>query len=178
MANIPNPGFAATSNQAPLPTLFIPHSGGPCFFMDWTMGPADTWNKMADFLKGIDASLGRRPKAVLVVSGHWEEPAFTVDSGERPFLIYDYAGFPPHTYQLKYPAPGSPALAQRVLELLAGGRNSGGGRPATGMGPWRLHSLQADLSRRRRPHSSAFTKIRTRSGGPSCRRACPRAVAK
>jgi aromatic ring-opening dioxygenase catalytic subunit (LigB family) len=116
--NMPNLHGAAESKPALLPTLFIPHGGGPCFFMDWTMGPPDTWNKMADFLMGIDASIGRRPKAVLVVSGHWEEPSFTVGSGEQPSLIYDYSGFPPHTYQLKYPAPGSPTVARRVHELL------------------------------------------------------------
>jgi aromatic ring-opening dioxygenase catalytic subunit (LigB family) len=119
MAKTSNLNRDSTAERAPLPTLFIPHGGGPCFFMDWTMGPPDTWNKMADFLRGIDASIGRRPKAVLVVSGHWEEPNFTVGSGERPSLIYDYSGFPPHTYELKYSAPGSPELARRVQELLS-----------------------------------------------------------
>jgi aromatic ring-opening dioxygenase catalytic subunit (LigB family) len=119
MAKTPNLNRDSTAERAPLPTLFIPHGGGPCFFMDWAMGPPDTWNKMADFLRGIDASIGRRPKTVLVISGHWEEPNFTIGSGERPSLIYDYSGFPPHTYALKYPPPGSPELARRVQELLS-----------------------------------------------------------
>ena len=38
-----------------LPTLFIPHGAGPCFFMDWTRGPADTWDRTAAWLKGIVA---------------------------------------------------------------------------------------------------------------------------
>ncbi|HEY8572406.1 class III extradiol ring-cleavage dioxygenase [Phenylobacterium sp.] len=101
-----------------LPTLFIPHGAGPCFFMEWTRGPADTWEKTAAWLKGLVDSLPERPKAILVVSGHWEEPQFTVGSGERPELIFDYYGFPEHTYRLTFDAPGSPALARRVRELL------------------------------------------------------------
>ncbi len=118
MANDLNSDGVAPRNQALLPTLFIPHGGGPCFFMDWTMGPPDTWVRMADFLKNLGASVGRRPKAVLVISGHWEEPEFTIGSGINPSLIYDYSGFPPHTYQLKYAAQGAPELALRVQELL------------------------------------------------------------
>src|SRR3954467_5224841 len=101
-----------------LPTLFIPHGAGPCFFMDWTRGPADTWDATAAWLKGLLATLPERPKAILVVSGHWEEPQFTVGSAERPPLIFDYYGFPEETYRLTFDAPGSPALAKRVRELL------------------------------------------------------------
>jgi aromatic ring-opening dioxygenase catalytic subunit (LigB family) len=74
---------------------------------------------MAAWLRGLGASLGEKPRAVLVISGHWERDEFTVGSSVRPPLIYDYSGFPRHTYELKYDAPGSPALAQRVRELLA-----------------------------------------------------------
>ncbi len=99
-----------------MPTWFIPHGGGPCFFMDWN--PADAWDKMADFLKGIAGTLPQRPRAIVLVSAHWQEPSFGVISGARPGLIFDYYGFPPHTYDLKYPAPGDPALAARVTGLL------------------------------------------------------------
>ena len=103
------------------PTLFIPHGGGPCFFMDPLPGlPPDMWDKMAEYLRGIDASLGRRPKAIVVISGHWETARPTVNTAERPSLLFDYHGFPEHTYKLTYPATGSPALAARVRELLAG----------------------------------------------------------
>ena len=101
-----------------LPTLFIPHGAGPCFFMEWSRGPAETWDATAEWLKGLVASLPARPKAILVVSGHWEEPQFTVGSGERPELIFDYYGFPEHTYRLAFDAPGSPELAKRVRGLL------------------------------------------------------------
>lgn len=99
------------------PTLFIPHGGGPCFFMEWN--PRDAWDAMAAYLRGIAATLPERPKTIVVVSAHWQESGFAVTSAERPALIYDYYGFPPHTYQLQYPASGSPALAKRLAGLLA-----------------------------------------------------------
>ena len=101
------------------PTLYLPHGGGPCFFMDWTMGPPDTWARMERWLRGLAATLDERPRAVVVVSAHWEESGFVATTGTRPELIYDYYGFPSHTYELRYPAPGDPALAARVQELLS-----------------------------------------------------------
>ena len=97
------------------PSFFIPHGGGPCFFMDWD--PPDTWKGMEVFLRGLGADLPR-PRAVLVISAHWEETAFTVNAARQPPLLYDYAGFPAHTYRLRYPAGGDPALAQRTQTLL------------------------------------------------------------
>lgn len=99
-----------------LPAYFIPHGGGPCFFMDWD--PRDTWKKMENWLKSLSASVKERPKAILVISAHWEEDAFTIMSNPAPPLIYDYYGFPPETYELKYPAPGAPDLAKKVAGLL------------------------------------------------------------
>jgi aromatic ring-opening dioxygenase catalytic subunit (LigB family) len=58
------------------------------------------------------------PKALLVVSGHWEERAFTASVAEHPELIFDYSGFPEHTYRLTWPAPGDPVLARRVAAML------------------------------------------------------------
>jgi aromatic ring-opening dioxygenase catalytic subunit (LigB family) len=101
-----------------LPTYFIPHGAGPCFFMDWTRGPAHTWDKTAAWLKGLMADLPERPKAILIVSGHWEAPAFTVGASPAPPMLFDYFGFPEHTYRLTFAAPGAPALAQRVRSLL------------------------------------------------------------
>ncbi|MEZ5460527.1 class III extradiol ring-cleavage dioxygenase [Dokdonella sp.] len=100
-----------------LPTVFLPHGAGPCFFMDWQ--PAGTWDRMARWLGGLSAQLGATPKALLVVSAHWEAPVFTVNAQAAPGLLYDYSGFPEHTYRLEWPAPGSPALATRVGELIA-----------------------------------------------------------
>ncbi|GBQ69420.1 aromatic ring-opening dioxygenase catalytic subunit LigB [Ameyamaea chiangmaiensis NBRC 103196] len=82
------------------------------------MEGADIWDTMAAYLRGIAATLPQRPTAILVVSGHWETTVPTVTSGLAPPLIYDYRGFPEHTYHLRYPAPGSPHLAARVRALL------------------------------------------------------------
>ena len=102
------------------PTYFIPHGGGPCFFMDPPAGlPKDTWDSMADFLKGMDDALGARPKAVLVISAHWQTKTPAVHVGETPDLLFDYYGFPAHTYELTYPVKGDPSLAAHVQEVLA-----------------------------------------------------------
>lgn len=99
-----------------LPTLFVPHGAGPCFFMDWE--PADTWSRMADWLRAVPERLGAQPAALLVVSGHWETPVYSVNAQTTPPLLYDYTGFPQHTYELAYPVAGAPALALRTQELL------------------------------------------------------------
>jgi aromatic ring-opening dioxygenase catalytic subunit (LigB family) len=104
------------SHATKLPTYFIPHGGGPCFFMEWD--PPGTWDKMGAWLSSLAADVGEKPKAIIVISAHWEEDAFTVTSGTAPQLIYDYYGFPQRTYELAYPAPGAPALAARVAGLL------------------------------------------------------------
>jgi len=74
--------------MAELPVLYIPHGGGPCFFMDWTMGPPDTWHRMAEWLRHVPDLVGATPKAVLVISGHWEEEPVAVflqaASGRKP----------------------------------------------------------------------------------------------
>lgn len=101
-----------------MPTLFIPHGGGPCFFMDWTEGPADTWVPMGTWLSSLAKSLPSRPRSLVVISAHWEEPEVTIISGAAPSLLYDYYGFPEHTYKLEYPAPGAPVLAEKIAKLL------------------------------------------------------------
>jgi aromatic ring-opening dioxygenase catalytic subunit (LigB family) len=101
-----------------LPTLFIPHGGGPCFFMDPPAANPHMWDGLAAYLRGIDGSLGVRPKAVLVISGHWENPLPTFNIALKPGLLFDYYGFPEHTYRLRYPAAGAPELAKRVRTLL------------------------------------------------------------
>ncbi len=101
-----------------LPTVFISHGGGPCFFMEWTMGPADTWDRLAEFLRSFEALIDRRPKAIVVISGHHEGDVVEIMSSSAPPMLFDYYGFPPHTYELSYPAPGSPELADRIAALL------------------------------------------------------------
>lgn len=110
-----------------LPTLFVPHGGGPCFFMDPNGGPADPmWQPMQAYLAGLIDSLPERPRAILLVSGHWEEPQVTVHTGDHPGLLYDYYGFPEHTYRLRWDAPGDPGLSRRAKALIEAAGFPGG----------------------------------------------------
>ncbi|MGE0115235.1 MAG: class III extradiol ring-cleavage dioxygenase [Steroidobacteraceae bacterium] len=100
-----------------LPTYFISHGGGPWpWMMDQMQGAYD---RLEASLKQMPAQVGTTPKAVLVISGHWEERDFVVMSSPNPPMLYDYYGFPEHTYRIKYAAPGSPQIAERVRELIA-----------------------------------------------------------
>jgi aromatic ring-opening dioxygenase catalytic subunit (LigB family) len=58
------------------------------------------------------------PKAIVVVSAHWEGNPVRITSAAQPPMLYDYDGFPPEAYQYDYPAPGHPALAQTIHDLL------------------------------------------------------------
>jgi aromatic ring-opening dioxygenase catalytic subunit (LigB family) len=80
--------------------------------------PPDLWDSMAAYLRGLDSDLGVRPSAVVVISGHWESERPAVNVAAHPGLLFDYYGFPEHTYRLTYSAPGSPGVAGRVRELL------------------------------------------------------------
>lgn len=102
----------------PTPTFFISHGGGPWPWMkdEWQ----GAYDLLAAALRRMPQDIGTRPHAVLMVSAHWEESEFTVQSHPAPGMIYDYSGFPDYTYRIRYTAPGSPALALRVQHLLQG----------------------------------------------------------
>lgn len=100
-----------------LPTYFVSHGGGPWPFMKAQYGA--TYDILEQSLADMPRQVGGKPKAVLVISGHWEEAVPTLSSGARPAMIYDYNGFPAHTYQVRYDAPGAPELAQRAARLLS-----------------------------------------------------------
>ena len=98
-----------------LPTYFISHGGGP-----WPYMPEyrQSMRGLELSLQDIPRQIGTAPRAVLVISGHWEEAAFTVMASARPPMVYDYYGFPAHTYEVVYGAPGAPDVALRVQQLL------------------------------------------------------------
>lgn len=101
--------------MARLPTYFISHGGGP---WPWLANMRQMLASLETSLARMPAEIGTVPKAILMVSGHWEEPDFAVMSSPAPGMVYDYGGFPPETYKIVYPAPGAPDLAARTAELL------------------------------------------------------------
>jgi aromatic ring-opening dioxygenase catalytic subunit (LigB family) len=106
------------SSEERLPAVYIPHGGGPWHVMKDAFGDAAGYERLESYLSGLGARLKPRTKAFLVVSAHWEERKPTVHFGPQPGMLYDYYGFPEHTYKLSWPAPGDPALAARTEGLL------------------------------------------------------------
>lgn len=98
-----------------LPTYFISHGGGP---WPWIPDMRRNFKILEDSLARMPSELDQTPKAVLMISGHWEGDDFAVMSSPNPPMVYDYYGFPPHTYEITYPAPGAPELAERTADLI------------------------------------------------------------
>lgn len=101
-------------SKSRLPTYFISHGGGPWPYMPETRARMQV---LEASLADIPRQLSSRPSAVLVVSGHWEAPQFRVMGNPNPPMVYDYHGFPTHTYSVRYQAPGAPDVARRVQQL-------------------------------------------------------------
>jgi aromatic ring-opening dioxygenase catalytic subunit (LigB family) len=98
-----------------LPTYFISHGGGP---WPWLPERRAMMQKLEASLANMANEIDVKPKAILMVSGHWEEDDFAVMASPHPGMVYDYGGFPAFTYQIKYSSPGAPDVAKRVSELL------------------------------------------------------------
>lgn len=100
----------------------LSHGGGPMP----VLGDPSHADLVESMRTRVPAILGlndtaRRPKAIVLVTAHWSEAVPSISSGAKPKLLYDYGGFPPEAYRLKYDAPGSPEVAQRVSALLKKG---------------------------------------------------------
>ena len=102
------------SNEIPKKpsSIYISHGGGPLP----VLGDPDH-AEMVTHLEAVAATI-EKPSAIVVVSAHWEESVATITACARPPIIYDYSGFPPESYELKYSAPGDPDLAHGVQEIL------------------------------------------------------------
>jgi aromatic ring-opening dioxygenase catalytic subunit (LigB family) len=102
------------------PAIYIPHGGGPWPFVETGFGPRAMWEPLETYLRSLVTGLSERPRAILVSSAHWEEPQPTLMTGARPPMLYDYGGFPPEAYELRWDAPGpDTTLVRRAQELLA-----------------------------------------------------------
>ncbi|MBC7458197.1 MAG: dioxygenase, partial [Bdellovibrionaceae bacterium] len=99
-----------------MPVYFISHGGGP---WPWLQGPyREAYQQLESSLKKLPYELPEKPKAILMISGHWEENNFSIMTHPKPPMLYDYGGFPQHTYHIKYPAVNSAELISRVQTLL------------------------------------------------------------
>lgn len=113
-----------------LPTYFLSHGGGPWPWMkEFRPGAYDLLEKS---LHDVRKELGEAPRAVLMISGHWEADRFLLSSAARPPMVFDYSGFPEHTYRIRYDAPGDPALAETVRAMLDRGGVTAGLDPRRG----------------------------------------------
>lgn len=110
------------------PTLFVSH-GAPSLVIEEC--------PTRDFLAHLGEEIGR-PRAILSVSAHWTTPEPRVTVHPQPATVHDFGGFPDELYTLRYPAPGEPTLAGRVLSLLGAKGITGGGDPSRGLdhGTW------------------------------------------
>ncbi|MGC9963703.1 MAG: class III extradiol ring-cleavage dioxygenase [Acidimicrobiales bacterium] len=110
--------------KARLPTYFLSHGGGPWPWLKAERGAM--YDQLEASLHEVRRELGQAPRAVLMISGHWEADRFLVSSAASPPMKYDYSGFPEHTYRIRYDAPGDPTLAETVRAMLErGGIDSG-----------------------------------------------------
>ncbi|MGO2581658.1 MAG: DODA-type extradiol aromatic ring-opening family dioxygenase, partial [Halomonas sp.] len=94
-----------------LPSLFISH-GSPMLALNKTPAHA--------FLRELGRCLS--PKAVIVISAHWESSSLKVSTTAKPETIHDFGGFPQALFECQYPAPGDPELAERLALLLGAER--------------------------------------------------------
>ena len=99
-----------------LPVYFISHGGGPWSYMDDPSRAA--YAQLEASLADMPRQVGVTPRAVLMISAHWEEPQFALTAHPNPPMVYDYYGFPDYTYQIHYDAPGDPALASQTKSLI------------------------------------------------------------
>lgn len=104
--------MAAESSERNAQIVYFSHGGGPLPIL------GDASHKaMIDFMTALSSQL-RRPEVILVVSAHWEERSATLLGAQHPPMFYDYYGFPAPAYEIQYPAPGSPALANQIAASL------------------------------------------------------------
>lgn len=98
--------------------ICVTHGGGPLP----VMGDPAHKDIVSSFQERVPPILrlgtSEAPKAIVVVTAHWSTSTPTISSASKHQLYYDYGGFPPAAYRLKYDAPGSPEVAQRVFEVL------------------------------------------------------------
>ncbi len=123
-----------------LPALFVPH-GAPTF----ALRPGAAGAALTAIARKLP-----RPRAIVVVSAHWDTDVPCVGFADRPETIHDFWGFPPELYQLRYPAQGSPQVASEVLAAISAAglaveRDAGRGLDHGAWVPLRMMYPEADV---------------------------------
>jgi 4,5-DOPA dioxygenase extradiol len=111
-----------TAMTQAMPVLFQAHGAPPLLEDPGWIGELAAWGKALP-----------RPKAIVVISAHWEERPLSIGATTAVPLIYDFYGFPERYYRLQYPSPGAPEVAQRIRSLMAGAKIACVDEPARGL---------------------------------------------
>lgn len=105
-------------HSMPAPVISVCHGGGPMPVLG-DPGHAALIKSMTERVpKILGLGTSNAPRAIVLVTAHWSESRPTISNGSKHKLYYDYGGFPPESYKLKYDAPGSPAVAKEVYDAL------------------------------------------------------------
>jgi 4,5-DOPA dioxygenase extradiol len=115
-------GHRMTPTSPMMPVIFLAHGAPPLLDDAGWIGELAAWGQALP-----------RPRAIVVVSAHWEERPLAIGATQPLPLIYDFYGFPERFYQLTYPAPGAPDVAQRIRELLAAANIASIDEPVRGL---------------------------------------------
>lgn len=108
MEKMKNSSEAFSPKTAKMPVLFVGH-GSPMMALEENQ-----------FVSGFRTIAGQieQPRAILMVSAHWETAGTKVTAMQHPPTIHDFGGFPKALYEVQYPAPGDPALASEAMSLI------------------------------------------------------------
>ena len=101
-----------TMKEKQITIVYFSHGGGPLPIL------GDPGHQtMIEFMTHLPDQQPE-PEAILVISAHWEQPQATILGAAKPPMFYDYYGFPTAAYEINYPAPGHPELANQIVSLL------------------------------------------------------------
>lgn len=99
-------------SESLMPVVFVPHGGGPMPLLG-----DHNHRELVSFMQSLATDFPH-PNAIVVITAHWEEEVVSITHSAAPGMLYDYYGFPPESYEFTYPAPGNPALAKHIQQLL------------------------------------------------------------
>jgi 4,5-DOPA dioxygenase extradiol len=113
-AELADPHRSWTPEDGPLPSLYVSHGGGPMPFenFEW-LNPLRKWARSLP-----------KPKAILVVSAHWESAPLSLSAAQPSELVYDFGGFDPLYYTFRYDTPDAAPLAQQVAAMMPDGEQA------------------------------------------------------